>query len=760
MNTEGHGKVAEEVGLPVLLSAYKARGHERVPLNAFHLGNWLTDVQQAVDPVAINAAGIKDALRELLDELLVTLYLRANGVDVTDTPVTNRSAIVREVRAREAQIDEAIEFWLAPASDQPDPRRTRAFDTLRSICRLTGYFLFVHPTVLRPRPPYEPESGPRMDEQAYLNVFDELYTQYYPHDHLDRPQTQSSEEPVNYRSEIANGPLTANATQRPDLYLYLREDIQIAAGRLAEVERIWAQEQFDLSGPPRPRDSTWHLALAQFGRALHAVEDFFAHSNFVEHAVLVLGDKFIPTDQKELDTWSLRLQRWHQLPQASEPEEHIVTGTFDKRDTAISLLHAVTDFFGMRIVHPEKRLADIWTEVRTATDRRDELLFELQNFMYEVSELIADPRAAVADLDNRVAQKFRQTIPALAVGGLVGRQLVDQLTKDLPRSDLPLLRKLPPWGMPVVINAIIILHTVYKGYTAYQLLRDLVRVLEDPQAAIRRWCVSLVGDQVKDWVLFQTNEKVEEAIGSRRIGCHSLLAKDYEQAHLYKKSYDCAAAVHWFVTSTMTREPTSLAPRNTTHERRHVDWLELLEFFLGHPANGLQPERRNDRVCGVVTHLVSDRRPIDNLVSLQKIYAPSACHPGSFTWRTIANANFKTNGLSDAQAQKVINRALGAGEGQPARGGKMMFKPGKVILIPDQKLPAAVPSHELTQTLWWAEVLREETWRVLPGYTSGRAQESRAPLDPYTPRLISSDQAATRIADANRLLRRREKEYQ
>lgn len=762
MNIEGHHRVGEEVGLPVLTNAFKARGYERVPLNAFLLGNWLTDVQQFVDPVAITAAGIKDGIRSLVDETLETFYLRKDGKDVTETPVVNLSSVVKIVRARQKQLDTAIDFWLAPPEGQPNARRMRAFDSLRSICRLAGYFLFVHPTIPRQRAMWEPVSGPRMDPDAYLAVFDAMYTQYYPHDHLDRPQTQSSEEPVNYRSEIAVGPMTAGTSQTPDLYQYLREDIQIAALRLAEAERGWAQEHFDLCYPPRSRDPQWHIALACLGRAMHAVEDYFAHSNFVEQAISVLGDEVAPKDSIERETMALRLQRWQQMPGQPQPEEHIVSGTFDKRDTAISLLHGLTDFFGMRIVDPAKRRADLLAELRAVPDRADELLFEFQNFMYEVSELIADPQAAVLDLENSVAQVFRRKIPALGAGTLVGTRLVEQLSKDLPKSDIPFIKKLPEdWGMAALVNALVILHTVHEGYSVYQMIRDLVRVIQDPQAAIRRWCFSIMGDEVKDWMAFQTNKKIEDAIGARRIGCHSLLAKDHVEAALFEQSFNCAASVHWFVISTMTREPTSNVARQEPTERRNVDWLELLEFFLAHPAAALQPERRNDHFCGTVTHVVSDRRPIDNLVSLQQMYALTACNPGALTWRAIADANFGTTGLSETQTKKVINGVLvlkGSRAGR-ASGANRTFKPGTPILIPDQKLPAMVPAHELTQTTWWAEVLKYGTWRVLPGFPVPAEQRTRPPLDPYTPRFISNDAALARIALANQLLRRLEKEY-
>ena len=50
MNTEGHAQVAEEAGLPLLRAFFG--GQNLRSLEAMRLGNWLTDVSQAVDPVA------------------------------------------------------------------------------------------------------------------------------------------------------------------------------------------------------------------------------------------------------------------------------------------------------------------------------------------------------------------------------------------------------------------------------------------------------------------------------------------------------------------------------------------------------------------------------------------------------------------------------------------------------------------------------------------------------------------------------------
>jgi hypothetical protein len=753
MNTEGHGKLAEQVGLPVLVESFRVRGFKRVPLNAFHLGNWLTDVQQLVDPVAADPAGLKDAVHEFIDDVLSACFLRENGRDVSDTPIVNLGPVVRAARAAEAEIAHAIDLLLLPPKNEP--RAAAVFGAMRALFRIQGYFLFVHPTGgpawLKPNPEYEPETGKRMDEEAYLKVFDSLFTQYYPHDHLDRPQLP--EQPVNYRSDVASGPITAGATQSPDLYQYLREDIQIAAGRLAEVERNWAQAAFDYSVPPRPTDWAWNLELALLGRALHAVEDYFAHSNFVEHAIQVLGGLDLD-DFPHRDIWGLRTIRWRATPADVEWEEHVVTGYFDKRDTLISLLHVFLDFFGVRLRDPAASLAAALKTARQAPDRRDALLFELQNFMYDTSELLTDWRSAMVDPNNAVAQHLRGKIPQLGIGGFVSSEVVARLTRELREYEF--VRKLPPWVPPLLMNVLIVMHTAREGYTVYRLIRSLVRTVLDPRAAIKRIVQSALIDRAVDFVVFYADERIEQMLGAHRLGCHSLLAKDHAEAPLFEQGFNFAAAVHWFVISTMTRNPTNSAPRGRGGRALHVDWLELLEFFLSHPAYQLQPHRRNEYLCATITHTVPAKRPSENLLSIHALYARTACPGAEFTWRTIADANFGTGGLSPSETQRVINRIFSRGQdNRPA--GNVAIRSGTRILIPKQKVPS-IPAHEVSTTTWWAEVLKQKTWRVLPGYDT--AVGSVGPLDPYAPRFISADQAAGRIADARQLLQKQERAYQ
>ncbi len=96
-------------------------------------------------------------------------------------------------------------------------------------------------------------------------------------------------------------------------------------------------------------------------------------------------------------------------------------------------------------------------------------------------------------------------------------------------------------------------------------------------------------------------EAVDHYIGRYRVGCHSLLGKDYsvqdrELTRLYKQAKDCAKAAHWYVMKTFIRSSEIRRLRvcradpdasdtqvNHADRPRTIDWLELLEGLLRHP---------------------------------------------------------------------------------------------------------------------------------------------------------------------------------
>src|SRR5262249_26265263 len=162
------------------------------------------------------------------------------------------------------------------------------------------------------------------------------------HEHMDRyPMEPCARE--KFSREFAEATRTPDGRGtggplKPHLYRYLVDDIQIAAGLLAEVDIYWAKRTFTFNPAwGSDEDLEWNEYLSNLGHALHAVEDYFVHSNFIELALTDWpgGAEYVPRKEKNPivdSSWEIfqkRLKRFDGENEANEsPEPLVVTGYF------------------------------------------------------------------------------------------------------------------------------------------------------------------------------------------------------------------------------------------------------------------------------------------------------------------------------------------------------------------------------------------------------------------------------------------------
>lgn len=797
MNTHGHEEVAKEAGLPLLQEAF---GRENRSLNAFYLGNWLTDVSQAVDPVAYRAGsaaitgaindmidGMKNAVDAILDEITSTTFtplqsaLRSLRPDLT--PTANRL---------KQQLHAHIDFFFAMHTHERD---SRVAVFLRDLFLLIGYFKFVHPEAAN--------QPPRMDFQCYMQVFGRgsdargasgsqpapdrpgSYTQYYPHEHLDRPEILPSRNPPIYApgEQVRDRPfrvapgqqagtrsITGRARIEPDMYSYTRDHIEMAAGLLAEVDLAFEEA---LTQGFRDNDPAWNQTLAKLGHALHLVEDFFAHSNWIELVIKRLGpqylNRYIPprTGQAWIDhaytTYQRRLKRhlthplddWRDHPD----EDWVVTGFFDFRDTLISLAHMTEEFWGLDVDDPYASAHRTVQSVRRAARRPDLVVDRAKKVLRDTFEFITRPDQAIRDRDNEVARRLRDRFGDDV--DVLRRPSVSRAVAQQVAREVSFLRGAPPEIQQAFFNVITEGTRVHRigslANTIYETLQSIGSFISNPIDFLAKWLPDRIKQQLQDALKFYARERVYELIGAGRIGCHSLLAKDHDLAVFYEQQKACAKAVHWIVVKQLVRW------KDAT-ERKYIDWLELLEFYLRNPL----PPRAGSyrRITGWVgvtrVHTVrrGEQLRSDNpQYSLEHMYKPTAIEPNRFTWRTIADANFGTHNLPLAQAQRTINQILRENAwGVPVRPPNYAFKAGLKILIPQQKTRAIfyVPVEDTTP--WYKDVL-DHGWRVVAGFENVEGGTSEPPREYHQPREISRDQLQTIISRGRTLRHRARQAY-
>lgn len=118
---------------------------------------------------------------------------------------------------------------------------------------------------------------------------------YYPVDHLDRPFAMKHLEYDRSRAEEdeLDGPLTKQSYidrrlhspaetggEKFHIYQYLYDFLDVVATKLTDLNLKWVKNSFVDGNETDSRQTA--LYAARLGQTLHGVEDFFAHSNFLE----------------------------------------------------------------------------------------------------------------------------------------------------------------------------------------------------------------------------------------------------------------------------------------------------------------------------------------------------------------------------------------------------------------------------------------------------------------------------------------------
>ncbi|MBX3322703.1 MAG: peptidoglycan-binding protein [Phycisphaeraceae bacterium] len=587
MDTHGHHECADQAGLPLITAALVRARKPGWRTGAFYLGNWITDVQQAVDPQPYTnvANGVREGVDGAVKAIMSLEILNSPGW-IRNNLTVPLTKFLGEIKAAASALDGGQDSQVA--------------GMMRKAFFVMGYDKFVHP---------EHRHGPaRMDYKAYKHVFDSSYTQYYPHEHLDRyPQFAVTAQEQATRSADKHG--TGSRPLSPHLYDYLIEDIQIAAGLLAKIDRDWAQRTFSPKGqawPDADANLEWNMGLARLGHAVHALEDFFAHSNFVEHAMHARARTLKDEHSKKI--FENRLAKLNPDESIGSPfsETNVVTGYFDSWDTLHSLAHVAQEL-GLRVEAHLDRAPEP-PGVHGHGTKLGRLMVEL-----------------VRKIKN--GPKTRATVEA-ALSSIVsgGDPSVDAAVRDAARF---VMHEIPPEAKEVkdaffdtvlalaadvpgssltVADALILLAEMHERLMyPWEFFKWMVSEL--PLGAAK-WIVENIGDAIEDRIREPFDRAVrriiEEHLGRFRVGSHSLLAKDYEWPHeeeintLHTHAINLAKSVHWYVIKAMTRhtDPPRVAVTRAAYEDRDlasknlnvlgfytwIDWLELCETFLRHPA--------------------------------------------------------------------------------------------------------------------------------------------------------------------------------
>lgn len=358
MKTKGHHDIANDVG-ELLLNKYFSSSSS---IGAFYLGNWLTDVRQIIDPIrdisilAKLDSEIKKKLEDMANSLtgtylLINMTLDAenisrlikmrsfkgaaeaadfakNQIKILDDFYTQRDMVI-------TQVLDFLRVMLTPSDI--DNERSSIFSLFaKEIIFISGFFKFVFDETVS-------ENIIKVDFSVYEEIFfdgdqdkkdkskvsnnESAFSQYYPHEHLDRPAILKQDffsggKPIYEPGLQVKENVKQNQPDEHKLYEYLQEQIMMTAGILAEVDQDF--KALAREGHVGKGYGTPPATLAKLGHALHQVEDFFAHTNWIEQVALRFSSdiKFEKLEKDATALWR-RLARYTDVLRTSKSSESV-----------------------------------------------------------------------------------------------------------------------------------------------------------------------------------------------------------------------------------------------------------------------------------------------------------------------------------------------------------------------------------------------------------------------------------------------------
>jgi hypothetical protein len=827
MNTHGHRRIAEGTGILLLRKVFEELGSKNVNLSAFYLGNWLTDLSQLNDPVAGCMQKLTAEIGEKLranSALLLSRYesfihnelghfasrfaseqkadLRQSSQEgglITPPgarqgldPLIANSLII----AAKKYVARLTECYTALAAALRKPARKNSegeatgsslTDALMSMVHFAAYSKFAHPDPLK--------GNPGIPYPIFDRIFKSICVQYYPHEHLDRPECKYSyggacdadwgqEFQRRYPDKLFAKRISRGVdltSREQSIYQFLADDIELAVALLCEVDKEWASVYLtrgtDLQG-----EEGFHYGLAKFGHALHAVEDFFAHSNFIEHAAMLNGEQYVKgklyaselverAGREKLQAHDVlqvvksdkaatkvlkRLKRyapdvderetrsgWN----AIEEETSVVTGYFDCHDTLVSLSHVFEELLGVGKAQQEENYNVVEQYVeKYGKDRIGE-------FKGPIEAILKILREETIEIKARKSLLTR--LDYFSERAAANREISSQeIQKSI--SDDGLLKTFPAEIQLDVAKIIVILCTNKISesrfyFNIYQLIKAIVEFSEDPLGFMLEPLKSftfntkfvveviyhLLLKDTFDKARYNLKEGFNEMVGAYRIGSHSLLAKDYENEPLYAQMFNCARTLHWYIVDTMCRWSDAKWIKSASEDTTWIDWKELLGYFLRHPAAYREEQVKSYYQAEVPAH---DHYVVTNSGETFKSIYDRFCRESAqgyrvYSYESLLEANLKHVDVTQLLAKdpvagtpldqgKIRDIVIENGVGTPIQNGSYELVQGLFVVIPF-RYPAKLA--RIDKGVWYRDVmdLTAEQWvNFVESYRREKSQES------------------------------------
>ncbi len=706
---------------------------------AFYFGNWIADLSQVIDPPGYAAASkaasngiekIINTIKNSIEELASTLFsVVPGGSKIKKYFKPLLPDIEPYLKPAIDSLTNQIEFFLKCQSDGNNGPLAKF---LEDVVFFIGYFKFSHPS----------KHEKTLPLKIYRQLFkgkspsdkNRLFNQYFPYMHLDRgrqtkttyyPGYQPRKRPFRLEKGKRKGTRakTLNETLDPDHYSYLRDYLEIIAGKFAYVDRRM-QSHFERG--VKEDDFEFCKTLAIYGEAMHAIEDFYAHSNYVELAASTLGKDFIKsrfppkTGLEMIDRgytiFNKRLRRYVSEPYENwlrhPKEDWVVTGYFDISDTLISLLHLSEEAFGFDVDDPYHKAHKTHDHISETVTNPNKTLNKMKKKMRESLDLVLDAEAAIKDESNETAKYFHN-IYKDSTRSLFRPELSQKAAHTII-SHSEILKHAPAEIQRVFINIIVQGTKIYKvgsfTYTLYGTIKEITSFLASPIKWILSWLPKWLREKVVNSLKFYAKDWLYNVLGGQNIGSHSLLAKDHGNEPCYELSQNLSQASHYHLSKLILRW-------DTLNTQNYIDWLHSIEALTRNPFlnQSLSSQIVKRDIPVTIFHEVKKGEQLDSKnpkYSITKMYKHSSFYKNLHNWKLIADVNFNTYDLSIKETQIVINETLKQQKlGVKVKHPNYAFKPGVLLSIPYQRGFGYFLESASESDKWYAKIF-DYGWEI------------------------------------------------
>ncbi|KAK4132560.1 Het-C-domain-containing protein [Trichocladium antarcticum] len=338
---------------------------------------------------------------------------------------------------------------------------------------------------------------------------------YRPEDHIDNPKNYADNLDATQYEPRLRGPVDESVELAIDeetgMKNYVANENAGIMNSALHVRRLFTK-CIDLGrsyGRSRNKDELYE-ALRLMGTGLHCLEDYFAHSNYSELALIELGEHDVFPHVGR----NTKLR----IPGARDEVYPIVTGTFG----GVDFLHSVTGEVSDKMTQSE--IEDLEGTLKQSSNSDTSLLRDLLDKIPD-GFLNGDKKAKMDDLQSNAQAAQMETMSVSPRDPEEFTQYVQQVFKQI---------------MPVIKFHDELLQDISQAIAKIPVLPKIVEQLEEQLSLfvfqiIAPFVIPLI-DQIKNELATGSNEIIQSSLNEQHVvfndddssdPTHSMLAKDH-----------------------------------------------------------------------------------------------------------------------------------------------------------------------------------------------------------------------------------------